>query len=98
MGGAAPPVWALDWRWWRLLVELHGGDVEARSPGLGQWQRIYRPSACFDRGDTGNEHDHAHAGRLAGRAQGLVVDDNCDAADSLCMLLNLAGAEVQRCL
>jgi len=79
----------------RMLVELHGGEVEARSPGPGHGSEfivrlpILQPeaNAAMKSKTAGNDTS------LEGRSV-LVVDDNCDAADSLSMLLRLAGAKV----
>ncbi len=72
----------------RRLVEMHDGNVCARSAGLGlgstfeiRLPRIARPI-------------NASAAAVAFKAEPrhvLVVDDNADAANSLCMLLMLQG-------
>jgi PAS domain S-box-containing protein len=74
------------------LVELHGGEVSAASPGVGQGSTfmvrlpLEPPGAVRDRaGSPGT-----------GRAlRILVVEDNRDAADSLGMMLELAGHTVE---
>jgi CheY-like chemotaxis protein len=80
----------------RSLVNLHGGSIEAFSPGTGKGcEFIVRlPLAAVER-------DALHLGKSAlergqpGRLRRvLVVDDNHDAADSLGMLLQVLGAEV----
>jgi CheY-like chemotaxis protein len=79
----------------RMLVELHGGDVEARSPGPGHGSEfIVRLPILMPEINAGAKTNAAGAETsLEGRSV-LVVDDNCDAADSLSMLLRLAGAKV----
>jgi CheY-like chemotaxis protein len=75
------------------LIEMHGGEVRARSEGLGlgstfviRLPRIDAPSAQV----AGTE-------RLAGRSKRvLIVDDNVDSADSLATVLRLDGHETDR--
>jgi CheY-like chemotaxis protein len=82
----------------KTLVELHGGTVEARSPGAGQGTEIVvrlpdveSPATTPERpprdGATG---DPSHESRRL-----MVVDDNEDAANSLSMLLRLQGHAVR---
>jgi CheY-like chemotaxis protein len=76
----------------KRLVEMHDGEVWARSEGLGRGAsfeirlpRIARPQA-------------SGAGPAALKAQPrrvLIVDDDVDAANSLSMLLSLQGHETQ---
>jgi CheY-like chemotaxis protein len=77
----------------RRLVELHGGAVEAHSDGPGQGSEMVirlplapRPAAC--------EEEAREERPLLRRRRVLVVDDNRDAADSLAVLLEVAGQEV----
>jgi signal transduction histidine kinase/ActR/RegA family two-component response regulator len=79
----------------RTLTEMHGGQVEARSLGVGQGSEFIvrlplSKSACVSGGDVPS----ARAPVLPNRRV-LVVDDNQDAAQSLGLLLKLLGAEVQ---
>jgi CheY-like chemotaxis protein len=81
----------------RVLVELHGGGVEARSAGPGrgseftvrlpvvaaQAQRRPEPSADGEKSCAGLN------------CRILVADDLRDSADSLALVLRLAGHEVQ---
>jgi signal transduction histidine kinase len=79
----------------RGLVEMHGGQIEANSPGVGRGSEFI---VRLPRLVTG----HAHAPAV-GAAQGrymttklklLLVDDNVDSARTLAMLLELSGHEV----
>ena len=75
----------------KRLVEMHDGEVIARSAGLGQGSafEIRLPVV-----DPPND-DAGEAGKLRPPAKRLlIVDDNRDAADSLAMLLELEGHEV----
>jgi two-component system CheB/CheR fusion protein len=81
----------------RRLVELHGGQVEARSGGIGQGsqftvrlpvaQQAAAPSPSADSAPAPSEP-------LA-RRRILVVDDNTDTAESLAVLLEFEGHEVR---
>jgi PAS domain S-box-containing protein len=82
----------------KKLVELHGGRVEAASAGPGRGSEFVvrlpalpeEPAGAPTAAETA---ETAPAPRSALRI--LVVDDNVDAADSLTMLLQLAGHEVR---
>lgn len=85
------------------LAEMHGGSVEAASEGVGHGSvfSIRLPAAP---GTTGGEAagatqvsnaDVAGAPAPQTARRVLVVDDNIDAADSLAMLIELAGHEVR---
>ncbi|MEO7743340.1 MAG: ATP-binding protein [Usitatibacter sp.] len=78
----------------RTLVHLHGGTIEARSPGRGRGCDflVRLPRA---RGATAPIPAPAPAVRYENEKlrRVLVVDDNYDAADSLGMLLQFLGAE-----
>jgi PAS domain S-box-containing protein len=82
----------------KRLVEMHDGDIEARSAGTGRGSELIvrlpiaaDDRAIPDRGDPG-------AGDAAGRARVeriLVVDDNVDAAEALSRFLRLSAHEVR---
>ena len=76
----------------RRLVELHGGRVDAESEGLGKGSRftVCLPLSAAQQVAEGIEAEFPPLEPM----KILVVDDNRDAADSLCMLLELLGAEV----
>ena len=76
----------------KRLIEMHGGQVQASSDGLGRGATfeirlplIERPRAPVD---------PRPESRLP-RQKILIVDDNVDAADTLALLLELEGHETQ---
>lgn len=79
----------------RQLVELHGGRVEARSagPGRGSEFIVHLPTRAtpIAAGDPAPPSERA---RVAPRRV-LVVDDNRDAAESIALLLQFEGNEVE---
>jgi PAS domain S-box-containing protein len=79
----------------RLLVNLHGGKVEARSDGAGKGSEflVRLPLEKVPSPDSDSETRTGNADWHGYRV--LVVDDNCDSADSLAMLLRLSGADAQ---
>jgi PAS domain S-box-containing protein len=81
----------------RKLVELHGGRVEARSPGLGGGSEflVRLPALAEAPPAAGRAPAKAGAAPAAAPRRILVVDDNRDAADSLAVLLRLHGQDVR---
>ncbi len=77
------------------LTELHGGRVEARSAGLGAGSQflLHFPLARND--EAGAPLPATPAPTAAERRKLLIVDDNRDAAESLAMLLEMAGHDVR---
>ncbi len=82
----------------KRLVEMHDGDIEARSEGAGRGSELVvrLPIAEDDRaiadGAAAGAHDAARGPRPE---RILVVDDNVDAAESLSRLLRLQAHEVR---
>jgi two-component system CheB/CheR fusion protein len=79
------------------LIQLHGGTIDARSPGagLGSEFRIHLPRSLVAsltikaRQDSPAPSDPPRLGHRV-----LLADDNRDAADSLAMLLEMNGYSV----
>jgi PAS domain S-box-containing protein len=80
----------------RGLVELHGGTVEASSPGPGAGSEfvVRLPDAVVEDA-AGHEAGDRRAATDAPPLRVLVADDNRDAADSLALLLSLDGHTVR---
>ncbi|HSC62747.1 MAG TPA: PAS domain S-box protein, partial [Caldimonas sp.] len=77
----------------RRLVEMHGGSVVAKSAGLGEGSEfVVTLPLTQGLGDVATGKAPA-AAEPAGRLRMLVVDDNGDSAESLALLLSLAGHE-----
>ena len=77
------------------ITELHGGKVEARSGGLGFGSEfiVHLPLVARPQATSRPVTDPAQAPSTRRRI--LVADDNRDAAESLAMLLEMAGHEVR---
>jgi signal transduction histidine kinase/ActR/RegA family two-component response regulator len=80
------------------LIALHGGTVEAASPGLGCGSEfvIHLPRSVVLSVGAPESPAEATGSTAAGNAglKVLVADDNCDAADSMAMILELSWCEV----
>jgi PAS domain S-box-containing protein len=80
----------------RLLIKLHGGEVEARSEGMGKGsQFIVRLPLASVASESLEASASTELGSLHCSRRVLVVDDNIDFADSLAKLLRLAGADTE---
>ena len=89
----------------RSLVELHGGRLEAYSPGLGQGSEFvaYLPALSGESARAAVKDPRVAVPAGAGGGQAavaiavqrvLIVDDNADIAESTSTLLKMSGHEV----
>jgi signal transduction histidine kinase len=78
------------------IVELHAGRVEARSAGLGKGSEfiVHLPLAAQAQASATPITDEVQLPSAGRRI--LVADDNRDAAESLAMLLEMAGTRGAR--
>jgi CheY-like chemotaxis protein len=79
------------------LITLHGGRIDAHSPGLGQGSEfaIHLPRALVSAAAVQPARAAPAAAQANAQAWRIVVaDDNRDAADSLAMLLETHGYQV----
>jgi PAS domain S-box-containing protein len=80
----------------RRLIEMHGGSVQALSPGPGRGSEfivtlpVLEYAGVCESDNSSLTMDGARHFRRV-----LVVDDNVDAAHSLCMLLDMSGHQTQ---
>jgi CheY-like chemotaxis protein len=77
----------------RSLAEMHGGSIEATSPGIGQGSTftVRLPLAVH----AGASEEETGPEDPAGGLRILVVDDNRDSADSATDVLRLLGNQVE---
>ncbi len=80
----------------RALVQLHGGEIVASSPGENQGSEfivrlpLMTEAATADGGEMNTETTAAHPVRR----NILIADDNQDALESLALMLRMEGHEV----
>jgi CheY-like chemotaxis protein len=74
----------------RGLVELHGGSVRADSAGAGQGSTFTVRLPALPPG-TATAHASVDGGAGAVGLRILVVDDNADATETMCAMLELHG-------
>jgi signal transduction histidine kinase/ActR/RegA family two-component response regulator len=80
----------------RSLVGLHGGRVEASSPGIGRGSTftVRLPIGAVRQASTPTENSQSTP-EVQDKKRVLVVDDNEDAADLLSMVLEQSGYETR---
>lgn len=76
----------------RRIVELHGGSVQATSDGLGRGSTFTVRLPLAKRAGAARTPEHTEV-RDFEALRVLVVDDNQDAANCLCMLMKVMGHE-----
>jgi signal transduction histidine kinase/ActR/RegA family two-component response regulator len=76
----------------RRLIEMHGGEVCAHSEGAGKGSRF---SIRLPRVEAPSAAQAERRARGVPARRILIVDDNADAADTLALMLQLDGHDVQ---
>ncbi|CAN5218721.1 hypothetical protein BH24PSE2_BH24PSE2_21750 [soil metagenome] len=79
----------------KRLIELHGGSIEARSPGLGHGSTFRVRLPVIATVPERDDEDTSIAEHASRRYRILLVDDNVDYATSLAYLLGSFGHEVR---
>ena len=79
----------------RQLVEIHGGTITAASPGIGQGSTFTVRLPALSMESSVTESTPTECAIPMSKFRILVVDDYADAAESLAMLLQAEGHEVQ---
>lgn len=76
------------------LVNMHGGDVQAFSAGLGRGSEFAVRLPLLSSSDTANAVTAAHSTSTNAELRILIVDDYYAAAESLALVLELKGHQV----
>ncbi len=80
----------------RNLAQLHGGDIQARSDGLGRGSEfVVRLPALPAAATVGTAPADRGAPPRGSSRRVLIVDDNPDVAESLSMILEVLGHHVR---
>ena len=79
----------------KRLVEMHGGEIEARSEGPGKGSEFVVRLPIVVAQNLTRETSNDNAPTLISNLRILVVDDNEDAASSSTMLLRMMGNHVR---
>jgi PAS domain S-box-containing protein len=81
----------------RQLVELHGGTIEANSPGVGQGATfIARLPLTTPRPETSVDNQGQDVSLDLSGIKVLIVDDDADSRDFVTFVLELYGAQVTK--
>ena len=79
----------------RGIVELHGGQIEALTEGLGKGSELVVRLRLSEIGPTTTDQSHVKANPPTAIRRVLIVDDQADVAESLALLVRSFGVETQ---
>jgi two-component system, chemotaxis family, CheB/CheR fusion protein len=79
----------------KTLVELHGGRVEAHSPGPGEGSELVVRLPLVQSESAVPAANAETKAPAKSHSRALIIDDDRDVADSFVMLLQVLGAEVR---
>jgi signal transduction histidine kinase len=81
----------------KRLVEMHGGEVEARSEGAGRGASftVRLPVLAHSTDAPPRRESASGAASTAGGRRILIADDNQDAAESMALVLRMLGNDVR---
>ncbi|MCG2595672.1 PAS domain S-box protein [Ramlibacter sp. XY19] len=79
----------------RSLMEMHGGSIEAHSPGLGQGSTFIVRLAVAQEAPAPQAEEEQSEDEDTGGLRVMVIDDNRDSADSASDVLRLLGNRVE---
>lgn len=79
----------------KRLVDMHGGEIEVESAGIGQGSEFTVRLPVADVGPTAAAVASEANGDAGNSLRILIVDDNRDGANSLASMLSLLGSETR---
>jgi signal transduction histidine kinase/CheY-like chemotaxis protein len=95
--GAAPGGLGIGLTLAKMLIEMHGGTIDARSdgPGLGSEFTIRLPKADTDASESSYDVIADRTDIVANARKVLIVEDNDDSRDLLAQALMLKGHDIR---
>jgi signal transduction histidine kinase len=79
----------------RRLVQMHGGTIEAASPGVGEGARFTVSLPAIAAPAAAGDEEHPARPHQGKALHILVVEDNDDGRETLAMMLRISGHQVE---